>query len=154
MQIIYILVYTNYSVCIYTIIRSYALYMYIYAYFIILSFILMYILQTYIFSIIFYFCCWPVSYTSFSSWRLLRGVHHVFLIITVCLPVTWHSLVCDVRALQKERPSPSPSLHGVVVVCLTPRDVGFSVLLFMQLLAFSFYRSAQVWSAHHEPHPL
>ena len=57
----------NYSICIYTIIHSYVLYIYIYVYFIIFSSILMYILQTYIFSIAFYFCCWLISYTCFSS---------------------------------------------------------------------------------------
>lgn len=57
----------TYSIYIYTIIHSYVLYIYIYVYFIILLSILMYILQTYIFSIVFYFCCWLISYTCFSS---------------------------------------------------------------------------------------
>ena len=162
------------------------MYIYIYVYFIILSFILMYILQTYIFSIVFYFCCWLVSYTSFSSWRLLHGLHHVFLIITVssghehsllcdesftgapvspapplmvyfllsqCLPVT-STRSCVMRALQ-ELPSaqPLPSWCTCHVRC-SYRCWILCFTLFMQLLAFSFYRPAQVWSAHHEPHPL
>ena len=102
------------------------MYIYIYVYFIILSFILMYILQTYIFSIVFYFCCWLVSYTSFSSWRLLHGLHHVFLIITVSSSHE-HSLLCD------------ESFTGAPVSPAPPLMVHLSCALLLQMLDSLFY---------------